>query len=93
MTGESTEGKAAPALLRTFNSRHEADFVASVLASEGIRAVVFSDDCGAVDPALGFVRGVEIYVAEEDLDRALQLLEDATAGNAAGSGGGDEEAP
>jgi hypothetical protein len=93
MTGESTEGKAAPALLRTFNSRHEADFIASVLSSEGIRAVVFSDDCGAVDPALGFVRGVEVYVAEEDLERARQILEDATAGETAGSGGGEDEAP
>lgn len=93
MTGESTERKAAPALLRTFNARHEADFIASVLSSEGIRAVVFSDDCGAVDPALGFVRGVELYVAEEDLERARQILEDAATGDAAGSGGGEDEAP
>lgn len=93
MTGDSTKGHAAPALLRTFTSRHEADFVAGVLASEGIRAIVFSDDCGSVDPALSFARGVEVYVSEGDLERARQLLEDATAGNAAGPGGGDDEAP
>jgi hypothetical protein len=39
------------------------------------------------------VRGVEVYVSEEDLERARQILEDATAGNAAGPGAGDDEAP
>ncbi len=48
--------------------------IAAYLAEHGIRAFVRSDDCGGLDPALAFSRGVEVRVASEDLVRANRLL-------------------
>jgi hypothetical protein len=64
-----------PIVIRRFNYRHEAEIVRSMLASEGIDSMVTSDDCGAVDPALGFVRGISLAVESEQADRARALLE------------------
>lgn len=61
-------------VLRTFSSRSEAESVQAVLAGSEIESFVESDDCGAVDPALGFGRGVQLLVAEEDLDRAADVM-------------------
>jgi len=58
-------------VLRTINSRNEAE---SVHAGSGIETLVESDDCGALDPALGFGRGVQLLVAEEALDRATDTM-------------------
>ena len=61
-------------VLQTFSSRNEAESVQAVLAGSGIESLVESDDCGAVDPALGFGRGVQLLVAEEDADRAADVM-------------------
>jgi hypothetical protein len=61
-------------VLRRCNYRHEAEMIRSVLEGDGIKALVFSDDCGSVDPALGLVRGVCVAVAAEDVERAEELL-------------------
>ena len=66
-------------VLRRFSYRHEAEVVRSVLEARGIAAFVTSDDCGSVDPALGMVRGACVAVAEEDLDRAEELLASESA--------------
>lgn len=62
-------------VLRRCNYRHEAEVIRSVLEGDGIEALVFSDDCGSVDPALGLVRGVCVAVADEDVAQAEELLE------------------
>jgi hypothetical protein len=62
-------------VLRRFHYRHEAEVARSVLDGHGIEAWVTSDDCGAVDPALGFVRGACLVVAEEHAARAAELLD------------------
>jgi len=61
-------------VLRTFSSRSEAQSVQAVLFGSGIETFVESDDCGALDPALGFGRGVQLLVAEEDVDRAADVM-------------------
>jgi hypothetical protein len=66
-------------VLRILSSRAEADVLANVLAGSGIDSFVASDDCGAIDPALSFVRGVHLFVAEDDRERAEALLEQAEA--------------
>jgi hypothetical protein len=74
---EKPAGDDAPkAVFRTFNTRAEADLVSNVLAGAGIASFVASDDCGAIDPALSFVRGVKVLVAQEDFETAEALLED-----------------
>lgn len=41
-----------------------------------IEAMVQSDDCGGVDPALNFVHGTKVLVWNKDLERAKIFLED-----------------
>jgi hypothetical protein len=71
-------------VVRTFGYQHEAEIVKSVLEGSGIEAITSSDDCGALDPALGLVRGVKVLVAIEQLEQAERVLgaaqEDGTAG-------------
>jgi hypothetical protein len=76
-------------VLRRFNYRHEAEVVRSVLEGDGIEAVVTSDDCGSVDPALGLVRGACVVVGGEDVERAEELL--AQVGPAPDDAGEDPE--
>jgi len=61
-------------VLRRFNYRHEAEVVRSILEGDGIDALVTSDDCGSVDPALGLVRGACVVVAADDAARSEELL-------------------
>jgi len=62
-------------VVRRFSYRHEAEVARSFLDGHGIEAWVTSDDCGAVDPALGLVRGACLVVAEENTARAEELLD------------------
>ena len=61
-------------VVRTFSYQHEADFVKSVLEGSGIEAMTNSDDCGALDPALELVRGVNVLVAADQLESAEDVL-------------------
>ena len=58
------------------NVRHEAELLRGVLAAHGIAAVVNSDDCGTIDPALGFGREVQLFVGADDAQRALAVIAD-----------------
>lgn len=61
-------------VLRTFSYQYEAEVVKSVLEGSGIEAMTNSDDCGALDPALGLVRGVKVLVAADQLEKAENVL-------------------
>ena len=61
-------------VLREFGSRVEAEIVKELLASNDIEALVVSDDCSAVDPALQFGRGVQLLVLATDASEAQMLL-------------------
>jgi hypothetical protein len=67
-------GDSRKVVIRTVNSRPVADSLCNVLAGAGIEAFVVSDDCGTLDPALSFVRGVHVLVAASDAERASDLL-------------------
>jgi hypothetical protein len=60
--------------LAIYNSRTEADLVKARLNSEGIDAVVQSDDLGSTTPTLGMVRGIRVLVREDDRAMAMELL-------------------
>ena len=64
----------ARVVLRTFLTRGEADAARALLAGSGVEAFTTGDDCGAVDPALSFGRGVQLLVAGEDEARAEEIL-------------------
>jgi hypothetical protein len=61
--------------LATYNSITEANLVKARLESEGIDAIVQSDDLGSTTPTLGMVRGILVLVREEDRADAMEALE------------------
>jgi len=93
--GAAHEALAAEAgervVLRTLNSRHEADWVCELLRAGGIEATVVSDDCRAIDPALTFANGAHVLVGRADLERAEEIL--AAPVPDAGMEGGEKEEP
>ena len=66
-------------VLTEFSSRADAESVRELLVAFGVSAHVVSDDCGSVDPALSFARGVQVLVDERDADRAREIVAQATA--------------
>jgi hypothetical protein len=71
---------AEPVVLREFNSRAEAEVIREFLVANGVEAFLASDDCGSMDPAFTFVRGVQLYVSSDDVARAEQMLEEGLIG-------------
>lgn len=61
--------------LGTYNTITEANLVKARLESEGIEALVQSDDLGSMTPTLSVVRGVYVLVREADRAEAMELLE------------------
>lgn len=70
--------------LREFSSRGEAEIVRELLIANGIDANLVSDDCGAVDPALQFGRGVQLLVASDDLEKAQEIVADTLSESSQG---------
>ena len=71
-------------------SRTEADLIAGLLSSNGVRSVVSADDAGGQEPQLQ-MDGVRVLVARSDEAAARQLLADAEA--AADDDDDDDNAP
>lgn len=61
-------------------SRTEAELIAGMLRSNGVRAAVSADDAGGQDPQLQIL-GVRVLVAPADEASARELLADAEAEN------------
>lgn len=57
------------------NTRVEADLIAGLLTSNGVRAIVLTDDAGGLDPQLQ-LEGVRVVVARADEALARQVLAD-----------------
>jgi hypothetical protein len=55
-------------------SRIEAQLIAGMLGSNGVRAVVSADDADGQDPQLQQIEGVRVLVARSDEALARQLL-------------------
>jgi len=77
-------------VLREFSSRGDAEIVRELLLGSGIEAFVTSDDCGSVDPALSFGRGIQLLVGPSDAVRAEQII---VEGLASGHDGTEELPP
>ncbi len=61
-------------VIKIFPSRVLAELAASLLAAEGINALVAADDAGGAYPALQPVRGVRLLVGGEDVTLAQEIL-------------------
>lgn len=62
-------------LLGTYSTLTEANLVKARLETEGIEAVVLSDDLGSMTPTLNTVRGVQVMVRDQDRAAAMEFLE------------------
>jgi Putative prokaryotic signal transducing protein len=60
--------------LGTFSTLTEANLVKARLESEGIDALVQSDDLGSMMESMITIRGVRVLVREEDRAAAMELL-------------------
>ena len=61
--------------LKTYSTRYEAELGKSVLAANGVDALIASDDAGGVRPELAFFRGVKLLVREEDALKAEEIFQ------------------
>ncbi|HXV70239.1 MAG TPA: hypothetical protein VEB69_02460 [Acidimicrobiia bacterium] len=62
-------------VLGTYNTLTEANLVKARLESDGIEAIVQSDDVGSMTPTLNTVRGVQVLVRSGDRADAMESLE------------------
>ncbi len=63
--------------IMTYSSRHEAELAKGFLSANNIKAVIFGDDAGGVQPGLSFSTGVQLSVKEEDVEKAKRIIDDA----------------
>ena len=67
-----------PVTVAVVASRTEADLIAGLLASNGVRAAISADDAGGQEPQLQ-LDGVRVLVAPADEALARRLLAEAQA--------------
>ena len=68
--------------LETYINEIEAEIAKGRLEALGVQAVLAKDNCGGMRPHLDLQVGVKLFVAEEDADKAREIL---AAGPAAAS--------
>jgi len=61
-------------LLKTFNSRIDAELAKSFLESNGIKSMVSADDAGEMYPAASVYWGVKLFVNEKNFEIASNLI-------------------
>jgi hypothetical protein len=60
--------------LANYSTRFEADLAQSLLESNGIQATAKYGDAGGWMPHIALLDGFRVFVFDEDLDRARELL-------------------
>ena len=61
-------------LLKTFNSRIEAELIKSFLQANGIKSLIVSDDAGEMYPSASLYWGVTLFVRDLDYEAAYKLV-------------------
>ncbi len=61
-------------IIKTFNSRFDAEIAKGLLEANNIQAVINADDEGGLYP-FTFIRGVTLSVSEKDGKKAKELIE------------------
>ncbi len=63
------------AVIRTFSNEIEAEMAMSALEAAGIESAMRRDDCGGVQPAMGWTAGVQVIVDDKDVELATEVLD------------------
>jgi putative signal transducing protein len=66
-------------VLQVFATEIEAVMARDVLQDEGVKAFVFKDDSGGMEPHLQRTNGVSLMVSAADTERAHQILRTLTS--------------
>ena len=61
-------------VLKTFSNEIDARMTQQLLQEAGVRAFVFKDDGGGMEPHLQRTTGVRLVVSRADAERAHQIL-------------------
>ena len=62
-------------ILNVFVTEMDANMAQDILQDDGIKALVFKDDAGGMEPHLQRTNGVRLVVNRADADRARKILE------------------
>ena len=62
-------------ILKTFSNEIDAGMAQQILQDAGVRAFVFKDDGGGMEPHLQRTNGVRLVVKGGDAERARKILE------------------
>jgi len=62
-------------VLNVFVTEIDASMAQDILQDDGIKAFVFKDDAGGMEPHLQRTNGVRLVVKRVDADRARKILE------------------
>jgi hypothetical protein len=68
--------------LKFFSSQAEAEIARGLLVSNGIDALISSDDAGGMEPPLQYTAGVRLKVPASQLATAMKLLDDTLSAEA-----------
>ena len=63
------------AVIKIFSNEMEAIMAQQVLEESGVRAFVFTDDAGGMEPHLQRTSGVRLVVSRADAERASEILQ------------------
>jgi hypothetical protein len=61
-------------MIAEFRDHPQAELARGLLENSGIRAAVWSDDCGGLAGGQTFVQGVRLFVPASDRETAMEIL-------------------
>ncbi len=64
-----------PVVVKTFSNETDAEMANQVLQASGVRAFIFKDDAGGMEPQLQLTGGVRLVVTRSDAERAREILQ------------------
>lgn len=64
-----------PVVIKIFSNEVEAEMAQQLLEDSGVRAFVFKDDAGGMEPQLQLTGGVRLVASRADAERAREILE------------------
>ena len=64
-----------PVVIQTFDNEADAEMAQQLLQNAGVRASVFKDDAGGMEPHLQLTGGVRLVVGSADAERAREIIE------------------
>ena len=66
--------------IRNYISEPPAIMDKMLLEGSGVEAIIQKDDCGGMRPYLQVMTGVQLLVAQEDVERAMEILKETEIG-------------